>query len=107
MLPWLMLGVAILIEVGGTLCLRAAVNDRPRLYPLVLSCYIASFLLLTRILEAGIPLGITYGIWASCGVALTAIASRFLFGERLTATMAGGIGLIAVGVFLVELGSTH
>ncbi len=58
-------------------------------------------------LRLGMPLGIAYGIWAAAGVALTAVASRFLFGEPLTRKMLGGIGFIVVGVLLIELGAGH
>ena len=53
------------------------------------------------------PLGVAYGIWSAGGVAVTAITSRFLFGEPLTHTMVAGIALIMAGVLLVELGSAH
>ncbi|MDN5548166.1 MAG: QacE family quaternary ammonium compound efflux SMR transporter, partial [Rhodococcus sp. (in: high G+C Gram-positive bacteria)] len=46
-------------------------------------------------------------IWTACGVALTAIASRILFREPLTKLMIVGIGLIAAGVLLIELGAGH
>ena len=52
-------------------------------------------------------LGVAYGIWSAGGVAVTAIASRLLFGEPLTRTMVAGIVLIMAGVLLVELGSAH
>ena len=50
---------------------------------------------------------IAYGIWSAGGVAVTAIASRFLFGEPLTRIMVAGIALIMAGVLFVELGSAH
>jgi hypothetical protein len=38
-----------------------------------------------------LPLGIVYGIWAACGVAAAAVASRWLFKERLTPLSMTGI----------------
>ena len=61
----------------------------------------------TATLKAGLPLGVADGIWAAGGVAVTAIASRLLFGEPLTRTMVAGIALIMAGVLLVEIGSAH
>ena len=52
-------------------------------------------------------IGVAYGIWTAVGVALTAVLSRCLFDEPLTRTMLLGIGLIATGVVLLELGSAH
>jgi small multidrug resistance pump len=52
-------------------------------------------------------IGMAYGIWAASGVALTAIASKYLFEEPFTKVMAAGIVMIAAGVLLVELGTGH
>ena len=60
--------------------------------------------MLTATLKAGLPLGVAYGIWSAGGVAVTAMASRLLFGEPLTRTMVAGIVLIMAGVLLVEIG---
>jgi small multidrug resistance pump len=49
--------------------------------------------------------GVAYGVWAATGVALTAIAGRVLFRDPLTPMMLGGIGAIAAGVLLIELGA--
>jgi small multidrug resistance pump len=54
------------------------------------------------------PVGIAYGIWTACGVALVAIIARFLFSEPLTWVMVAGIALIVAGVLTIELaGAVH
>ena len=58
-------------------------------------------------LALGLGIGVAYGIWAASGVALTAVASKFLFKEPFTWVMALGIALIIGGVLLVELGAAH
>ena len=68
--------------------------------------YLLAFLLLALVLDRGMTIGVAYGIWAATGIALTAIASKFVFKEPLTKTMATGIALIAAGVLIVEL-SAH
>ena len=99
---------AIASEVTGTLSLKLASDGRGlRWYGVVITGYLAAFAMLTATLKAGLPLGVAYGIWSAGGVAVTAIASRFLFGEPLTRTMVAGIALIMAGVLLVELGSAH
>ncbi|MEZ0339566.1 multidrug efflux SMR transporter [Mycobacterium sp. pV006] len=98
---------AILAEVAGTLCLRAAATGNRLFYAGVLVGYVSAFSLLALSLRHGMPLGIAYGIWTAAGVALTAVASRLLFGEAMTARMVGGIALIAVGVLCVEIGGAH
>ncbi|WP_309133223.1 multidrug efflux SMR transporter [Brevibacterium sp.] len=107
-MAWSLLIVAILLEVGATICLRmAAVGGSKWWYAAVGTGYVVSFGLLSLTLRTGFPLGVAYGIWAATGVALTALAGRLLFQERLTRTMTAGIGLIIVGVILVEVGSAY
>ena len=99
---------AIASEVTGTLSLTLASDGRGlRRYGVVIPGYLAAFAMLTATLKAGMPLGVAYGIWSAGGVAVTAIASRLLFGEPLTRTMVAGIALIMAGVLLVEIGSAH
>jgi small multidrug resistance pump len=106
-MQWLFLAGAIVSEVSAVLCLRVAVTGRRAWYGFVVTGYLVAFGLLTLTLDAGLGLGVAYGIWAATGVALTAIASRVLFKEPLTLVMATGIALIAAGVLVVELGATH
>ena len=103
---WPALGGAIISEVSATLALRQALNQ-PGFYVVVGIGYALAFVLLSLTLRAGMPLGVAYGLWSAGGVAVTAMASRLLFGEPLTRTMVAGIVLIMAGVLLVELGSPH
>lgn len=105
-LGWILLVVAIVLEVAATISLRmAAVGGTKWWYAAVAVGYILSFSLLSLALQTGFPLGVAYGIWAATGVALTALAGRVLFQEKLTRLMVAGLGLILVGVLLIELGS--
>ncbi len=104
---YLLLFGAIASEVIGTLSLRVAANGRAGFYAAVAVGYVVAFTMLWGSLRLGMPLGVAYGIWAAAGVAVTAVASRFLFGEPLTRRMLGGIGFIVVGVLLIELGAGH
>jgi small multidrug resistance pump len=101
---WLLLAAAILGEVSATLSLKGAL-ERPWLYVVVLSGYIASFALLASVLRRGMPLGVAYGIWAATGVAATALLSSLFYDEPLNAAMGVGIAFIVAGVLTVELGS--
>lgn len=107
-MTWLLLAGAIVTEVIATLSLRASEGmKRKRWIPVVVVGYIAAFGLLTLTLAQGMAIGIAYGIWAACGVALTAVGARVFFKDRLTTRMGAGIALIAVGVLLIELGAAH
>jgi small multidrug resistance pump len=103
---WLFLGGAIISEVTATLSLKRAL-DHPIYYSVVALGYVVAFVLLTLTLRQGLGIGVAYGVWAALGVGLTAVGSRFFFGEPLTAVMIAGLALIIGGVLLVELGSAH
>jgi small multidrug resistance pump len=106
MTTWLLLAAAILSEVTATLSLKRAL-DHPGLYGVVVVGYVAAFALLTLTLKQGLGIGVAYGIWAACGVALAAVGSKVFFDEPLSALMIAGLVLIIGGVLLVELGSAR
>jgi small multidrug resistance pump len=101
---WLVLAIAIGVEVFATLGLRASDGFRKRAWigPVAAS-YLVSFYLLWLTLRLGMPVGIAYGVWTACGVALVAVMARYLFGDPLTVRMLIGIGLVISGVLTIEL----
>jgi small multidrug resistance pump len=106
---WWTLAAAILLEVVATLCLRASDGFRKRAWIVpVVAGYVASFYLLWLALSLGMPVGVAYGVWTACGVALVAVIARFLFKEPLTWVMGIGIALIVAGVLTIEMtGAVH
>jgi small multidrug resistance pump len=106
---WWALAAAILIEVVATLSLRASDGFRKKAWIVpVIAGYLASFYLLWVSLSLGMPVGIAYGVWTACGVALVAVVARFLFAEPFNWTMATGIALIVAGVLTIEMaGAVH
>ncbi len=92
---WWALAGAIALEVIATMSLRASEGLRKKIWllPLVVG-YLASFWLLSLSLSLGMPVGIAYGIWSACGVALVAVIAKFVFGEPLTLLMGAGIGAV-------------
>lgn len=65
--------------------------------------YAVALPLLTLAHIEGMPIGIAYGVWATSGVALTAIGARILFRDPLTRLTTIGIGLIGIGVILIDM----
>lgn len=109
MTQWVVLAAAIAVEVFATLSLRASDGFRRKAWiaPVVIG-YLMSFYLLWVTLSLGMPVGIAYGVWTACGVALVAVFARYLFGDPLTLKMIVGIGLIVAGVLTIELaGAVH
>ncbi|SEQ70244.1 multidrug efflux SMR transporter [Arthrobacter sp. OV608] len=107
-MSWVFLSLAIATEVGATMSLRASEGLKKKLwlFPTV-SGYICAFVFLSLALAEGLALGVGYGIWVACGVALTALSARVFFKEPLTPLMAFGILLIGAGVLVVEVGASH
>lgn len=102
---WWLLGAAIAFEVTATLSLKGALAI-PALYAVVVVGYVAAFVCLSRVLRAGMPLGVAYGVWSAAGVALTAGLSMLIFDEPVTVLMACGMALVVGGVLCVELGAS-
>ena len=101
---WLTLAGGIVLEVIATLSLRASDGFRKRKWiaPVVLG-YVGSFWLVYDTLALGMPVGVAYGVWSACGVALIALLAKVLFGEPLTPVMIAGIVLIIAGVLTIDL----
>lgn len=81
---WALLITAIFFEVCGTLLLKASdgFSDWKTGTASIL-CYWLCFALLAQVLKS-LPVGITYAIWSGIGIAGVAIASFFLFGQKLS-----------------------
>jgi len=101
---WALLIAAIAVEVAATLSLRAS-QDHSAWLAVVVAGYVGSFILLTAVLRAGMPVGVAYGIWGASGTAATAVLAATIFGDPFTWPIAAGIVLIIAGVLLVEFGS--
>jgi small multidrug resistance pump len=106
---WLVLAGAIAVEVFATLSLRASDGFRKKAWIApVVTGYLVCFYLLWLSLSLGMPVGIAYGVWTACGVALVAVIARYLFAEPLTWVMVLGIVLIIAGVLTIEMtGAAH
>lgn len=103
-MAWVFLVLAILTEVAATLSLNLAAQGKKRWFVPVVLGYATAFTMLSLALGEGMPIGVAYGIWTACGVALTAVLGRVLFKDPLSWVMALGVALIAGGVILIEFG---
>ena len=64
--------------------------------------YVESFYTLTHVLKY-IPLSVTYATWSGVGLVVTALISVFIFSEGYNMYTILGIGLIVVGVVILNL----
>lgn len=105
-MAWAFLGGAILVEVTGTLSLRATQGfTRPLPSIAVLTAYAIAFVLLSRALRLGVPLTVAYAVWSAAGIALVALVSWVARGETLGAIQLVGLLLVATGVIALETGA--
>lgn len=103
---YLFLALAIIGEVIATTFLKLTSGDRTAwwAYPIVAGGYVFAFTMLAQTLSRGVPLGIAYAIWAGIGVVAVAIISWVAFHETLSWQQLVGMGLVVVGVVLLEAG---
>lgn len=96
---------AILSEVVATMSLKAS-EGFTKLTPsiLVVIGYLLSFVLLGLALNRGLPVSTGYAIWAAVGTTVVAILGVVIFRESLSVVAIIGIGLIIVGVVLLNVG---
>jgi small multidrug resistance pump len=108
--PMLILLLAIVSEVVGTVALKAS-EGFARLGPtlLVVVGYVLTFYFLGLALKQ-IPLGVAYAIWSGLGTAGAVLAGLLLWRESLSPAGVVGIALIVAGVLILNLfpgASTH
>jgi small multidrug resistance pump len=95
---WMILSVAIVLEVAGTTCMRLA-EGFTRLTPsvLIFVFYAASFALNTLVIRV-LGLSVVYAVWSGVGTVLTALIGYLYFKEPATALKLVSAGLIVIGV---------
>ncbi|MER7279949.1 multidrug efflux SMR transporter [Dactylosporangium sp. NPDC000244] len=106
-MAYVMLGLAIAVEVVGTSLLKATVGFT-KLWPTlgVLVAYTLAFLFMAQSVKV-VPVGVAYAMWSGLGTAaIVAIGAVFL-GEPLSLLKVIGVGLVIAGVVVLNLGGAH
>ncbi len=100
--PWLLLLIAILLEVAGTLCLKLS-NGMARLLPVlgVVVFYVSTFVLMAISMKR-LEVGTAYAVWAGVGTALVTLFGIIIFGESVAWSKLAGTLLIIGGVILLH-----
>jgi small multidrug resistance pump len=101
---WILLALAIVLEVAGTTCMKLS-GGFTKVLPsaLLFVFYAAAFTALNFALRK-IDVSIAYAIWAGVGTALVAVIGAVYFREHLTAFKLFSIALIIIGVVGLNLG---
>ena len=106
-MPAILLTIAILAEVAGTVALKYA-DGFTNLGPsaLVVAGYGLSFWMLALVLR-DLPIGLTYAVWAAVGTALIAAIGIVAFGEPATTMKLLSLGLIIAGTIGLNMAGSH
>ena len=107
LMGWVYLSIAIAFEVAAATTMKMS-DGLTRFWPsvLMLVFYLLCFLAMIKSLEY-LQVGVMYAIWAGAGTAAVAIIGVMLFGDTMPAVKIAGIGLIILGVAMVNLGGTR
>ncbi|KAF1679149.1 multidrug efflux SMR transporter [Veillonella sp. R32] len=107
MIGYIFLGTAIVLEIFSTSMLKLSMGFTKLIPSIIFAVGMsASFYMLSKALNL-IPLSIAYAIWSGIGTALTALIGVYVWKEELSLTAVVGIGLIVVGVILLNLKGAH
>jgi small multidrug resistance pump len=106
-MPAILLTIAILAEVAGTVALKYT-DGFTNLGPsaLVVAGYGLSFWMLALVLR-DLPIGLTYAVWAAVGTALIAAIGIFAFGEPATTMKLLSLALIIAGTVGLNVAGSH
>lgn len=102
-MSWLYLGLAIVLELAGSTCLKLS-HGLTHLWPSIglFGFYAVSFVLAALAMKV-ISLSTAYAIWSGVGTALTAVIGFAYFKEPMAALKLVAIGLIIVGVVMLQV----
>src|SRR5690606_522553 len=102
-MPWLLLFIAGLLEVGWAIGLKYT-EGFTRLWPTVwtVTTLVASFVLLGVAMRS-LPVGTAYAVWVGIGAVGTAILGIFLFGDSAAPLRIASLGLVCLGIIGLKL----
>ena len=100
---YLYLAIAICSEVIATVSMKAIKGwSTPIPLLLVIVGYATAFWMLTLVVRT-IPVGVAYAVWAGMGIVMVSIAALFIYGQKLDTPAIIGMGLIVLGVVVIQL----
>ena len=102
---WLLLGLAVCLEIAGVLGLRFSAGFT-LLLPTVLAllAFTLAFYLVSHVMKT-LPVSVAYPVWAGGGTAGVAFLGGLVLGEAISAMKIAGVLLVIGGVILVNMTS--
>ncbi|WP_337012632.1 multidrug/spermidine efflux SMR transporter subunit MdtJ [Pantoea sp. AS142] len=105
MRAWVLLSLAIITEIIGTLFMKwSSLNGSHSGYLMMLGMIACSYILLSFAVKR-IALGVAYALWEGTGIMMITLFSVQLFGEALSALKICGLMTLIIGIVLIKTGT--
>lgn len=105
MFYWILLALAIVAEITGTLSMKwASVSGGHTGYILMLVMIALSYIFLAFAVKK-IALGVAYALWEGIGILLITVFSVLLFDESLSVIKLAGLATLVAGIVLIKSGT--
>lgn len=103
-MPWLLLALAVALDIVGTVALKLSDGLR-HLGPTIvtIACYLLSLGALAGAVKE-IDLGLAYALWAGVGTTRTVLIGIWWFKEPATTLKLASLALIILGIVGLNLG---
>ncbi|CAI1195322.1 multidrug efflux SMR transporter [Serratia proteamaculans] len=103
-MPWIMLLLAILFEVTGTIFIKyAQIYQCDKLHLITFVAICISYFFFAKAIRT-IPLGVAYALWEGIGILLIVSLSYLLFQESVSAFKLLGFVFIICGIACLKFG---
>lgn len=105
MFYWILLALAIIAEITGTLSMKwASISGGHTGFILMLAMIALSYIFLAFAVKK-IVLGVAYALWEGIGILLITLFSVLLFDESLSLLKIAGLTTLVVGIVLIKSGT--
>lgn len=105
MFYWILLALAIIAEIIGTLSMKwASISDGNTGFILMLVMIALSYIFLSFAVKK-IALGVAYALWEGIGILLITLFSVLIFDEILTTMKVAGLTTLVAGIVLIKSGT--
>ncbi|WP_253384526.1 multidrug/spermidine efflux SMR transporter subunit MdtJ [unidentified bacterial endosymbiont] len=105
MFYWILLALAILAEITGTLSMKwASVSNDNTGFIFMLVMISLSYIFLSFAVKK-IALGVAYALWEGIGILLITLFSVMLFDETLSIMKIAGLTTLVAGIVLIKSGT--
>lgn len=105
MVYWMLLAMAIVAEIIGTLSMKwSSVSDNNTGYIFMLVMITLSYILLSFSVKR-IALGVAYAMWEGIGILFITLFSVLLFDESISPLKITGLTTLVVGIALIKSGT--